>query len=459
MFHNKSIMSNIQDFEIGFPIEFGEALTEDLDIKKTLDNYREKRQNNHKNLVAICKSMPTSKYSDYLPTNWERRTQNLANCATFLQFKKETNLPTKQITDGKYKLYRGNFCKERFCPICAHNKSLRNFHVISEVTKRLREKLIEEKKILRLIFVTLTIQNCSGEDLHACIKLLNRAVKNLRRRRQFQNLDRYGGFKKLEVTFNEETWTFNAHLHLLIYTDEDYFHSEDYLHTEELSVIWTECVSTARRWFLSNSSHLEERIDNWREEVVGYAHRNNADWLLRELIQLEAPDDRFGSGYKIFQKEKLYSEFKERESEIAIPERKKMELTSLLEKGNNDVQIRHSIQRGYFFDFDDNQLVCFIEAVPKDESENAVAEVSKYVVKPGDCIPKESEEAQHVVFWLDKALFHQQTENFWGEALELEKIILAEEKESLEEDEEVAELFLQTYIWTKQNNYKRVYLK
>lgn len=435
-------------------IEFGKALTDDFSVEKTLSNYAQKRNNEHDRVVIVFDSMPSSGYSEFLPHNWNRRCQNLENCATFLQFQQ---LPKGKNTNGhQYKLYRGNFCKERLCPICAHNKSLRNFHIISEVTQRLREELAKEGKQLRLVFVTLTIPNCYGENLHACLKLLFKSLNNLRRRKKFKNLDRYGGFKKFEVTFNRDTWSFNAHLHLLVYTDEEYFSSKDYLHTDELSKIWTECVNTARKWFLENTAHLEKEIVDWQSYI---AHLPNQVWLQKELEKLEA-NNEIGSGYKSNQREKLYFAFQEKESEATLPERNKLELTSFLEKGNNDQQILYSIQEGYFTEFDEENLVCYIEAVPKDETGNATAELSKYVVKPEDCIPSKSEEAQYVVFWLDRALFHQQTENFWGRAFEIAQVVIAEEKDNLsQEDEEVAELILLTYVWSSNHNYRRLYLK
>lgn len=367
-------------------VKNGAQLVAEESIEKTLDSYTKKRRNDHKAMVKTFKSMSSSSF--ITPYNWEKRCEALENCGTFLQFAIDPMTDTKS-------LYRANFCRERLCPICARNRSMYAYHVLSGVTEGLRSKY----KGLRLVFITLTVPNCRGEDLYACMKLLSESLAKLRRRKQFQAISKYGGYRKLEVTFNRKNWTFNAHLHLLVYTDDSYFTGPYYMKTEDLVKLWSNCVESTRRAYenYTKEQEISSQIESWQKELIS--------------MEVKQMDPDAGSGWTYWMTEKLS------EQKILLPSN----YSTLLEKRRDSRMLLNSIRQGYFKNLDTKSLVCHIEAVKENKIKNATAELSKYMSKPLTKMAKELEEAEYCVYWIDQAFHRQRTTAFWGEAWEVQK--------------------------------------
>ena len=132
------------------------------------------------------------------------------NCGDFCMF-----LATKDY--DKTKLYNANFCHNRFCPMCAKRKSLKDMVALSCMTKW----IIEEKK-RRFLFLTLTVPNVCADELDDKIREMNKAFHNLKKRNSFKNIVR-GYVKKLELTYNEKSDTYHPHFHVLIAVESRYF--------------------------------------------------------------------------------------------------------------------------------------------------------------------------------------------------------------------------------------------
>ena len=145
-------------------------------------------------------------------------------CANFLLFLKSNS--------GHYKLRRANLCGNRFCPICSWVEAKRNAFKILELIMYVRE--IEKKE---LVFMTLTVPNCKGEDLTVTIDKLNKSFKRLMETKRFKNIC-LGYIRKLEVTYNEEANTYHPHFHIIMAVNKSYFTSRDYLKILDLLELW-----------------------------------------------------------------------------------------------------------------------------------------------------------------------------------------------------------------------------
>ncbi|MGU9020347.1 protein rep, partial [Clostridium perfringens] len=114
------------------------------------------------------KKVKNPKFSDYIePFVSVKMSERIKDCGGFLMLLADLELEHK-------KLYKGNFCKNRFCPMCSWRMALKDCLEISVLMEHLR---LEENK--EFIFLTLTTPNVTGEELEQAIKEYNKAFKRL----------------------------------------------------------------------------------------------------------------------------------------------------------------------------------------------------------------------------------------------------------------------------------------
>ena len=139
----------------------------------------------------------------------------------------------KNLETGEKKLHSADFCKERLCPMCQWRKSLKVFYQVSKVMDRTQQ----EQPQLVPIFLTLTLKNCTGEELCETLDLVfqgwKRMINNDRMKRIFK-----GWFRALEVTYNKGADTFHPHIHTILMVDKGYFKGKDYMTTAEWVKAW-----------------------------------------------------------------------------------------------------------------------------------------------------------------------------------------------------------------------------
>lgn len=131
-------------------------------------------------------------------------------CGSFVLFKATEKL-------DKYKIHNANFCKHRFCPMCAKRKALKDALALTCMIQ-----YVEEIKKRQFIFLTLTVPNIVGDGLDNKIREMNKGWQKLIRREKFIKAV-HGYVKKLEVTFNEKEHTYHPHFHVLLSVDRNYF--------------------------------------------------------------------------------------------------------------------------------------------------------------------------------------------------------------------------------------------
>ena len=159
------------------------------------------------------------------------RVQDVNQCADTLLFLEDA--------DGNRKLHQAYFCKFRLCPMCNWRKSLKMFAQVSEITNYLMMK----KPSTRFIFLTLTVENPTGEELSETIDLLLKKVQfiysksyKIKELKDFKD-NLIGGLRALEITYNKKKDTYHPHIHLLLAVEPEYF-SRGYISQKKFTEIW-----------------------------------------------------------------------------------------------------------------------------------------------------------------------------------------------------------------------------
>lgn len=113
--------------------------------------------------------------------------------------------------EGKF---HGQFCKNRFCPLCS---SIRKAEIINRYYPVM-------KQWEQPYFVTLTIKVCKQPSLNKMCKGMIRAFRKINEKARKSNQRGRGirliGVKSLECNFNPVAKTYNPHFHLIVQSKE-----------------------------------------------------------------------------------------------------------------------------------------------------------------------------------------------------------------------------------------------
>ncbi|HFE9852963.1 protein rep [Enterococcus sp. DIV1420a] len=158
----------------------------------------------------------------------QRMLELMASCGSYMEhiatFDKE-----------KMKLVQAHFCKNRFCPMCAWRKSLKDSVMLSVMLQA-----ISEEKSYQFLFMTLTTPNVKAEGLNEEINLFNHALSKMFRRKRMQKSIK-GYVRKLEITYNKKRNDYNPHFHLILAVNKSYFTDPNYyIKQSEWLDIWRE---------------------------------------------------------------------------------------------------------------------------------------------------------------------------------------------------------------------------
>lgn len=153
------------------------------------------------------------------------RMARVAECGSFLEY---------HITPEIKTLHAANFCKDRLCPMCNWRRSLKIFGQVSQVMDEL------ERQQYRFLFLTLTIRNCSADDLPATVQVLYDGWRMLYNKKSIFKKSVEGTFRSLEVTRNPKDGTYHPHLHVILAVRPDYFRC-GYIPQSEWSAMWRSC--------------------------------------------------------------------------------------------------------------------------------------------------------------------------------------------------------------------------
>jgi plasmid rolling circle replication initiator protein Rep len=182
------------------------------------------------NLVESLKRLELN--NGKLDLEFAGRSAKCADCGDLLAFKK--------CEDNTLKLFKAYFCKYRLCPMCMWRRSLKIFYQVSHVMEAAKEQGYV------FLFLTLTVRNCTGDDLQTELGFLQKSVDRLFKRKRFKTAIS-GYFKTVEITHNlkkDSLWydTYHPHIHLILAVKKRYFRSDQYMSQHEIQNLWRSCA-------------------------------------------------------------------------------------------------------------------------------------------------------------------------------------------------------------------------
>ncbi len=175
---------------------------------------------------------PKRKNAELLAESFSRLSLNSRafrslNCGTVIKF---THAITDQGIDPHGHLTEANFCRDRLCPQCSARRSLKIFAQVSKIMTHMGNSY-------EYLFLTLTVPNCSPEELDSTLTRLFKAFDRLMKRRNIKRAV-HGFFRALEVTRNDEHDTYHPHFHVVLAVHPSYFHKSDYITQAEWLQMW-----------------------------------------------------------------------------------------------------------------------------------------------------------------------------------------------------------------------------
>lgn len=198
---------------------------QDYEILTDFNDFEKDRPwKSHKNNSQLLSESYKRIHEKNEGTFWINRSENVYFCGSYLKF---NSCPHGHEKNLKW----ANFCRIRMCPMCSWRKSLLNAYNLKRVT----HEAVQHTK-MRFLFLTLTVENCSGEDLAETITHLMKSWERFSRRKIFKDVA-LGWFRALEITRNFEDGTFHPHFHVLLGVSPSYF-SRGYIATEEWVKVW-----------------------------------------------------------------------------------------------------------------------------------------------------------------------------------------------------------------------------
>ena len=150
----------------------------------------------------------------------EKRSSRVFDCGSFLEFK---------VTQDNAKLQHANFCKDRLCPMCNWRRSKKIFSQASAVMDYMGD--------YQFLFLTLTVKNCSAQDLPKTVQVLFDGWRYLYNKNKIFKSVIEGTFRSLEVTRNADDGSFHPHLHCILAVRPSYF-KKGYLTQKKWSELW-----------------------------------------------------------------------------------------------------------------------------------------------------------------------------------------------------------------------------
>lgn len=184
----------------------------------------------------------------------DRKAERMNECADTLIFK---------FTGEALKLHQTWFCKVRLCPMCNWRRSIK----IATQNKRIVERVNQQEKV-KWLFLTLTVKNCSSEELQETVDGLFKGFNRLTKYKAVKTAVR-GFFRALEVTRDRDVHitekryknnpgyykrqglgigdenpnygTYHPHIHVLLCVKPSYF-TRDYIKQDEWSEMWQKAM-------------------------------------------------------------------------------------------------------------------------------------------------------------------------------------------------------------------------
>jgi len=222
-----------------------------------MDKYQSKKIKNEDLIKYVTKHMSESN----LNLVW--------NCGTFLSFFADEKIKVRKIN-------KSNFCKNRFCPMCAWRQAKKDALKISVMLKYIQEEMGYE-----FIFLTLTAPNVKADKLNDEIKRYNNSFKNLMRSKEVSKISK-GYIRKLEVTYNQERDDYHPHFHIIVCVNSSYFKSRDYLSKKKWLELWQKHMKD-KSITQVDIRKMNTSDDNSIAEVAKYGAKDS-DYMVNQKV-------------------------------------------------------------------------------------------------------------------------------------------------------------------------------
>nr|CRY97863.1 hypothetical protein [uncultured prokaryote] len=165
---------------------------------------------------------------------FQRYSARMADCSGVLMFGWDTQPETGETA---LRLKQARFCRFRHCSTCAWRRTL-------AMTGRFLEALpglMCDHPKARWILLTLTVQNCSIDDLSVTLKAMNEAWQRLIKRQEFKPVQ--GWARSTEVTQEaKRTGYAHPHFHCLLMVPPSWFTGRQYVKQARWLALWRECM-------------------------------------------------------------------------------------------------------------------------------------------------------------------------------------------------------------------------
>lgn len=167
-------------------------------------------------------------YSDYLQILHYKKAHRVKECGEVLRFVEDKN--------GHKKLAQTWFCHSRLCPLCNWRRAMKQSNQLTQILA----EAVKQRKTGRFLFLTLTVENTTGNQLKSELRQMGRAIRDLMRyKKPAKNL--LGYVRSTEVTVNHETDQpmYHHHMHVLLFMKSSYFTGTDnYISQAEWAGYW-----------------------------------------------------------------------------------------------------------------------------------------------------------------------------------------------------------------------------
>ena len=246
-----------------------------------MDNYTDESKKNQEvknNILEKCtgKKLKNPKFSNYIEPFVSRKMMEIiTGCGNLLMFLSDFEMENK-------KLYKGSFCKNRFCPMCSWRMACKDSLKISILMEHLKKEEDQE-----FIFLTLTAPNVRGDKLEEEIRKYNKSFEKLMQRKEVKNIVK-GYIRKLEVTYNSDMTsksydTYHPHFHVVIAVNKTYFKkSELYINRDRWLELWKEATGDSS---ITQVDVRKSKSNNLKEvyELAKYSAKDS-DYLVSRPV-------------------------------------------------------------------------------------------------------------------------------------------------------------------------------
>ena len=159
-----------------------------------------------------------------------RASKDILNCANQLNYIEDTQ--------GHKRMQNTFFCHNALCPVCEVGRYNRDSARLYRVIRYIHTKSDDHMENL---FGTLTMQNVDEENIRHAIEQLNYSWYKLK---NYKAIKPYilGTIKRIEVKTNNDTGTFNVHIHIIMLVRPTFYSGKARLNHSQWSSLWSKAL-------------------------------------------------------------------------------------------------------------------------------------------------------------------------------------------------------------------------